>query len=168
MNLERISLYPQRLPQRQSAAHILACNEVSARFGLALSPEDALALAEARQAALLETGRVEFRGGILEDLIFAFCDSPYIEQANYAETLEALAHLFYVFKNETMDKVPDAELIAAMKAAFDGPPCYGSLELLEGRVLAELGRKERFRGLPDEDEAEAEDEDDDEREDEDA
>ena len=154
MNLELISLRAQRLlPQRQSAARILACNEVSARFGLALS----LALAEARQEALLETGRVEFRGGILEDLIFAFCNSPYIEQANYAETLEALAHLFYAFKNETMDKVPDAELIAAMKTAFDGPPCYGSLELLEGRVLAELGRRERFRGLPDEDEAEDED-----------
>lgn len=167
MNLELTSLYPQQLlPQRQSVARILACNEVSARFGLALNPEEALALVEARQEALLETGRVEFRGGILEDIIFAFCDSPYIEQANYAETLEALAHLFYVFKSETMDKVPDAELIAAMKAAFDGPPCYGSLELLEGRVLAELGRRERFRGLTDDDEAQ--DEDDDEGEDEDA
>lgn len=141
-------------PPSQAMEAILACNSVSSRFGLALSAEQALALAEARQDALAQAGRVEFSGGILESLIFAFCDSPYIEQETYAETLEELARLFYTFKSETLDQVPDYELIDAMKAAFDGPPCYGSLELLGGKVLTNLARKERFRGLDDADEEE--------------
>ncbi|MEA5059456.1 MAG: DUF6323 family protein [Candidatus Pelethousia sp.] len=137
----------------QTAERILSSNRISARFGLALNREQAIALAQDRQKALEETGRVEFANGVLEDLIFAFCDSPYIDQAHYAETLDGLLRLFYAFKNETLDQLPDAELIEIMKTAFDGPPCYGSLALLEGKVLEEVGRRERFRGLPQAEEA---------------
>lgn len=151
------------LPDGQIAERILVCNSVSARFGLTLTRAQALELAHARSHALVETGRVEFSGGILEDLIFAFCDSPYITAEQYADTLQELIRLFYVFKSETLDQVPDDELIQLMKQAFDGPPCYGNLELLEGKVLSEVGRQERFRGLPQEEDDEDEDEDDEEQ-----
>ena len=34
---------------------------------------------------LKETGRIELREGIIDKLIKEFCDSPYINQENYAE-----------------------------------------------------------------------------------
>ena len=43
-----------------------------------------------RFEALKNTGRIEFDEGILKKLIEAFCDSPYIMQNNYEETLEEL------------------------------------------------------------------------------
>ena len=51
--------------------------------------------------------------------------------------LNALLELFYIFKNETNDKLSDDELLSFMKKSFDGD-CFGSLELLAGRDFSEL------------------------------
>lgn len=125
------------LSQPQQAEQILSCNAQTAVYGLSLTPAQALALAKAREETLVKTGRVELDGGVLPSLIRASCDSPYLTQDNYADTLEELAALFYAFKNETEDRLGDAALIAYMKEAFDGP-CGGSLELLAGRGLETL------------------------------
>ena len=52
-------------------------------------------------------------------LIQAFCDSPYLCQDRWEESLGELQSLFYQFKNETRDALPDAELIAAMARVFE-------------------------------------------------
>lgn len=64
--------------------------------------------------------RVEFGGGVLKQLVRAFCASPYLDQENYADTLAQLQALFYHFKQESHDRIPDDELIAAMAQCFDG------------------------------------------------
>ena len=87
---------------------------------------------------------MELGGGILEQLILTFCDSPYLTRDNYEETLHTLVDLFYHFKNETEDRVGDAALLTYMKRAFDGQ-CCGSLELLAGTALPEMARKLRGR-----------------------
>ncbi len=119
------------------------CNEVTLRFGLSLSEGQILNLVEKRFEALRETGRIEFGEGILKKLILKFCDSPYIEQEDYEDTISELQDSFYYFKNESMDLISDDELISFMKEYFD-TICQGSLEYLRGTSLEELCRETRY------------------------
>ena len=88
------------------------------RFGLRLAPEAYERLGEERRRALRETRRLELGEGILPALMLAFCDSPYLCQDRWEESLAELHSLFYQFKNETGDALPDAELITAMERVF--------------------------------------------------
>lgn len=110
------------------------CNQVTGEYGLMLSSAQMLALAERRVQALQNTDRVEFGEGILKKLIFAFRDSPYLGQHDYANTIAELQDLFYYYKNETAERLSDDELIEIMKDAFDGK-AQGSLEYLAGTAL---------------------------------
>ena len=115
------------------------CNDYSGRFGLALSGEQMLRLTESRFQALKSTGRIEFGEGVLKKLVYAFCDSPYLTQENYEDTLSELQDIFYYFKNESMEALSDDELIEAMKSVFDGK-AQGSLSYLAGTSLENLCR----------------------------
>lgn len=120
-------------------------NEYTRKFGLSLTEEDTRILLSERKYALSEQERVEFGEGILPRLIFAFCDSPYIYQDNYVESIGRLQEIFYLYKNETLDEVSDDELIEAMKQMFEGV-CQGSLDFLEETCLERLGRSIRYGG----------------------
>ena len=85
---------------------------------------------------------MEFGKGILDKIIFAFCDSDFIYQENYAETIARLQSIFFLFKNESMDELTDDELINIMRNAFDGE-CHGSLEYLEETYLEQFARNIR-------------------------
>lgn len=122
------------LMERQAADKILACNEGTKKYGLILNEQQALALAQTRTNALKENKRIEFNSGIVDKLISAFCDSSYISEDNYEDTLHELISLFYDLKNNTWDIVSDCDLIEFMKNAFNSR-CYGSLELLSGEAL---------------------------------
>ena len=127
----------------QAAADIAACNDVSARFGLTLTNTQIRRLIEKRFEALRETGRVEMGEGVLKKLIFAFCDSPYIEQDTYEDTLAALQEIFYYFKNESMDALGDDELIEIMQLRFNNE-CEGSLGYLQETALEDICRDVRY------------------------
>ena len=114
--------------------NIKRCNEITSKYGLVLSDNQISKIIERRKEVLKETGRVELREGIIDKLIKEFCDSPYINQENYAETLYELIEIFYEYKNETMDLITDDELINFMKKSFDGI-CQGDLEYLSGTVM---------------------------------
>ena len=114
--------------------NIKKCNEYTNQYGLELSDNQISNILEIRRETLKETGRIEFREGIIDKLIKEFCDSPYINQENYATTLYELIEIFYEYKNETMDLITDDELIAFMKKSFDGI-CQGDLEYLSGTVM---------------------------------
>ncbi len=124
-------------------ARVKAANDYTNRFGLALTEEDAGLLIRESKDSLMEKERVEFGGGILPKLIFAFCDSPYIYQDNYVDTLGRLQDIFYFYKNESLDEFTDDELIRCMKEQFDGP-CQGSLDHLEDTGLETFARSARF------------------------
>ena len=121
---------------------IQACNEYTQKFGLTLSKEDALILANDRRDSLREQQRVEFGESILPKIIFTFCDSPYIYQENYVDSIGKLQEIFYLFKNESLDEVTDDELLVYMKEAFENK-CQGSLEYLEDTVLERFARNIR-------------------------
>lgn len=115
-------------------AELLDTNACSRRYGLTLSPEDAQVLMEKRALALRETRRVEFGQGILPKLIYEFCDSDWISQSDYVETLARLQEIFFHYKNEMMDEVTDDELLHFMKEQFE-TVCFGDLDYLAGTCL---------------------------------
>lgn len=139
----RFSLMPVDMQKLQTKAELRECNDLTMKYGLFLSEQQIQDLTERRFAALKDTGRIEFGQGILKKLVEEFCDSPYIMQANYEDTILELQDSFYYFKNESMDRIPDDELIAFMKRHFDGI-CQGSLDYLSGTSLEELCRNTRY------------------------
>lgn len=128
--------------RKQELARILDCNRRTAEFGLCLSEEEAERLLAVRERALKDSGRVEFGGGILPDLIAAFCDSQYINQEDYEDILAKLQDIFYSFKNETMDEVTDGELLDFMRYEFEGI-CFGDLEYLRDTCMERFARASR-------------------------
>lgn len=136
------SLSPVNLSKLQTAEELKACNEFTARYGLTLSEQQIQSLVNRRFEALKDTNRIEFGQGILKKLISEFCDSVYITQENYEDTILELQDNFYFFKNESMDLISDDELIKYMKLYFDSI-CQGSLDYLSGTSLEELCRKVR-------------------------
>jgi hypothetical protein len=136
--------------------NIIACNQYTEKFGVRLLEKDALLLLESRKNNLKEQERIEFGEGILSKLIFAFCDSAYIYQDNYVDTIGALQEIFYLYKNESLDELSDDELLDYMKEHFNGD-CQGSLDYLEETCLEEFCREirsgsHRFLGVNREDE----------------
>lgn len=118
-------------------------NAVTGQYGLSLSETQIAEIIEKRFEALEATGRVEFGRGITKMLIEAFCDSPFIDQENYVETILELTDSFYYFKNESGDRIPDDEMIAIMRRHFD-TTCRGSMEYLSGTTLEDLCRNTRY------------------------
>ncbi len=140
---ENFALTIQNMKKKQLAMEIKKCNEITMKYGVTLSDTQIENLINKRFESLKNTGRIEFGDGILKELIEAFCDSPYIIQENYEETLEELQDIFYFFKGEAMDQIADDELIEFMKEYFNGE-CQGSIEYLSGTNLEELCRNTRY------------------------
>ncbi|MGL5354313.1 MAG: DUF6323 family protein [Clostridium sp.] len=140
---ENFSLTIQNMKKKQLVMDLKKCNEVTIKYGVTLSDIQIGSLINKRFESLKNTGRVEFGNGVLKDLIEAFCDSPYIIQQNYEETLEELQDIFYFFKGEAMEQIPDDELIEFMKDCFNGQ-CQGAIEYLSGTNLEELCRNTRY------------------------
>lgn len=127
------SLLPEK-QHRAESQRIISCNALTASYGLQLSQQDTELLLQSRSQILSEQQRVEFSGGILPRLIECFCDSDYLRQDTYLQTLLELQELFYIYKNESLDLLTDDELLAFMKEQFNGV-CYGSVEYLGDTCL---------------------------------
>ncbi|MGG7179264.1 DUF6323 family protein [Clostridium paraputrificum] len=140
---EKVSLTMKNIKKKQLAVEIKKCNEMTIKYGVTLSDIQIESLINKRFESLKNTGRVEFGDGVLKELIEAFCDSPYIIQENYEETLEELQDIFYFFKGEAMEEIADDELIEFMKECFN-KECQGSIEYLSGTSLEELCRNTRY------------------------
>ena len=130
------------LSEQSQASIIRKTNEYSNQFGLSLTDDDIGELLVRRRECLSEQRRVELGAGILDKIIFAFCDSDYVYQENYLETIIRLQNIFYLYKNESLDELTDDELISIMRNAFE-EKCHGSLEYLEETFLDEFARNIR-------------------------
>src|SRR5574344_673632 len=98
------------LQKQQMERELSALNEKTSRYGLTLSQREITELAEGRMEALQSSGRVEFGEGILPRLALAFCDSPYLNEENYAESLGELQECFYYYKSAAGERFADEEL----------------------------------------------------------
>lgn len=126
-----------QLQKNQNMGVLSKCNRISERFGLVLSETVMQHLTQQRMEVLKETGRVEFSEGILAKLVERFCDSPYLRQEEYEETLLALQELFYNYKNECQDLLSDDELLDALCLIYN-EVSYGSVEFLSDIPLEEM------------------------------
>lgn len=131
------------IQKSQAMAELRDSNYLTGRYGLKLSETQITNLVTQRFEVLQSTGRVEFGAGVLPKLIEAFCDSVYITQENYEESIATLQELFYFYKNESLDSFSDDELIDFMRSNFDGP-CQGSLDYLGDTSLEALCRNARY------------------------
>lgn len=128
--------------QKVELGKILECNQKSEQYGLVLSQDEAKNLMLNRKNSLSETQRVEFGEGIIAKIVDSFCDSKFINQDNYAETLSELQDIFYAYKNETMDELSDNELLDFMRTQYE-EICFGDLEYLRNTCLERYGRAVR-------------------------
>ncbi len=115
-------------------AQVMETNHYTQKYGLALRKEDAALLAKERADVLKKERRVEFGQGILPKIIYTFCDSAYLYQDNYCESLIRLQEIFYSYKNEMLDEITDDELLEFMKEQFENV-CFGDFGYLEGTCL---------------------------------
>lgn len=129
--------------QKQEVGKVLECNRKTEAFGLVISPEEANNLMVSRKNSLSDNQRVEFGESILPKIIYAFCDSQYINQETYADTLSELQEIFYLYKNEAQDELTDDELLDFMKKQYE-ETCFGDLEYLRNTCLERYSRAVRF------------------------
>ena len=126
---------------RPLSRDILRCNPVTVKYGLTLTPEQALTLARRRTELLRSAGRVELGASVLPELILAFCDSPYIDMMHYEQILSELLEIFFLLKNELGGRLSDGELIERMKTLYNDE-YGGSLDALRDTP------SEAFYGTP--------------------
>ena len=123
------------LLQRQNQlGKVIETNQKTAPYGLVLSQQDAELIIQEHHHALREQRRVEFGDGITPKIIYEFCDSDFIDQNNYVETIIRLQEIFYLFKKEMEDEITDDELLHLMKEQYE-LICFGDLDYLEGTCL---------------------------------
>lgn len=130
------------LQNQNGLSRLMETNQATERFGLALTSQDAELILEERGNVLREMRRVEFGEGIIPRIIHEFCDSAYIDQSNYVETLLRLQEIFYLYKNEMLDEISDSELLHFMKEQFESI-CFGDLDYLEGTCLSNFAQAVR-------------------------
>lgn len=135
---------PAQMRLAKAASELEACNREIERYGLALSARDVQALVAGRLESLELSDRVEFGGGVVAQIVLAFAGSPFVSQANLVPTVLELQELFYEFRNESLDQIPDDELIAKMRSLFDDP-AEGDLVYLEEALFEGLARHVRDR-----------------------
>ena len=123
------------LQQQNQLDKVIQTNQKTERFGLVLTQQDAELILVERKNSLLEQKRIEFGEGIATKIIYEFCDSDYIQQSNYVDTIIRLQEIFYLYKNEMQDEITDDELLHLMKEQFEFI-CFGDLEYLENTCLA--------------------------------
>ena len=123
------------LQNSNQLAKVVETNQKTERFGLTLTQQDAQLILQERKNVLSEQKRVEFGEGIVTKIIYEFCDSAYISQNDYVNTIIRLQEIFYLYKNEMQDEITDDELLHIMKEQFECI-CYGDLDYLESTCLA--------------------------------
>ena len=132
------------LSEQAAASCFLALNAETEDYGLALTPEEAVELAETRRLALESSGRLELGGGAPEEIIRVFSRSKYLYPNNYARTLNEITEAFYALKNATLDAVSDHDLIAFLFERFEREYRGNAAALLDGRELEKLVRSLKF------------------------
>ena len=75
------------LQQQNQLSKMMEVNRATERYGLSLSEQDAKMILAERNQALQRERRVEFGEGIALQIIYEFCDSDFIEQDSYADTI---------------------------------------------------------------------------------
>lgn len=138
MDMEWMVLFQQQ----NQLAKVIETNQASAQYGLVLTEQDARLILEERKHTLQEQKRVEFGESIVPKIICEFCDSDYIDQSHYVDTIIRLQEIFFLYKNEMLDEITDEELLHLMKEQYE-QICFGDMDYLESTCLANFAQAVR-------------------------
>jgi hypothetical protein len=122
---------------------VMHTNEVAEAYGLYLSPQASREIITARNNTLKCYERIEIDTEITRKIITQFCSSPYLQQAEYMDTIIQLQELFHYIKNELDDDIGDDALIERLADLYNNK-CFGDIDLLEGRETERIIRQYRF------------------------
>jgi hypothetical protein len=125
-----------------AARELETVNQAIGRHGLSLSTADVQAIVVGRVEALEASDRVEFGSGVAKQIILGFAGSAFVSQENFVPTVLELQELFYEVKNESLEQIPDEDLIAKMRTLFD-EYANGDVGLLEEALFEGLARQVR-------------------------
>ena len=89
------------------------------KTGLLLTREEVLQLCEKRNEVLVQCERLELNGGIMDQLIDAFMDCPYITRDEFADVMEEVIEVFYIMKNVCLDLIDDQTMMHYMRKQLD-------------------------------------------------
>lgn len=113
---------------QKNVKNLVSMNEITKDKNLVLSQKEILMLIENKNSTLKDIGRVEIGKSIIDDLVYAFYDSYYIDSDNYFDTINELVNIFYMYQDKFSDYLTDKEIIEYLRNNFD--EMGGSLELL--------------------------------------
>ena len=114
------------------------------KTGLLLTRKEVFQLCEKRDEVLVQCGRLELNGGIMEQLIDTFMDCPYITRDEFADVMEEVIEVFYTMKNECSDLIDDQHLMHYMRKQLD--ECHGVIVMMSDAVN-EYCRKTVEKGI---------------------
>ena len=104
---------------RYIAKELAALNEHTVQHGIVLSERDCTDIAQCRSELLVESERIEVGAGAVQRIIEEFCESGYVSQRTFKDTVEGLLECFYTIKTETEDKVDDETVLEFLKYIFE-------------------------------------------------
>lgn len=116
---------------------LMKCNSVLQKHGLVLYEAQAKELLKTQNDSITETGRVEFKSTIIEDIMYMFCDSQHFTKYDYVSQLNELIEIFYYYKEATDGLLSDEDIIKYLYLSFEGA-CQGSLSWLGDNQLQVL------------------------------
>lgn len=121
------------IEKRYVARELMLLGDKTAEYGITLSEQDCVDIAECRFESLKENERIEVGLGAVEKIIEGFCDSGYVSQHNFRETVEGLLECFYMIKTETEDRVSDDDVLSFLKYLFEDE-CGGDISKIYDSV----------------------------------
>ena len=124
--------------------HILENMQNNHKPGLLLTREEVLQLCEKRNEVLVLCERLELNGGIMDQLIDAFMDCPYITRDEFADVMEEVIEVFYIMKNVCLDLIDDQTMMHYMRKQLD--ECHGVVVMMSDAVN-EYCRKTVEKGI---------------------
>lgn len=124
---------------------LMKLNDVTSDKGLVLKHEEIVMIIENKNDILKSLGLIEIGKSVIDDIIYAFYDSSYIDSDNYFETINELVSVFYEYQFEFSSYLSDEEIIDYMRECFD--KCGGSTSLLGSLFFDELNSKIKFGDL---------------------
>lgn len=124
--------------------HILENMQNNHKTGLFLTRNEVFQLCEKRNAVLVQCGRLELNGGIMDQLIDVFMDCPYITRDEFADVMEEVIEIFYIMKNVCLDLIDDQTMMHYMRKQLD--ECHGVVVMMSDAVN-EYCRKTVEKGI---------------------
>ncbi len=118
---------------------LLALNDTIDQYGLVLTVEQTKDLLDTRRRALNENHRVEIGVGAVIPLSKKFAQSSYLDAGNFADGMNVILEMFYYYKTETRDTIPDDDLIDMLYDWFEYK-YHGDLELMQNDYFEKAGK----------------------------